>query len=48
MNAENTLVPTNEKLNLETYESEAHNREKYNEIAFKLMSQAGVKVIEKY
>lgn len=33
---------------VETYNSETHNREEYNEIAFKLMSQAGVNVIEKY
>ena len=33
---------------VETYNSETHNREEYNEIAFKLMSQAGVNIVDKY
>lgn len=30
---------------VETYNSENHNREEYNEIAFKLLNQSGIKVI---
>lgn len=30
---------------VETFNSEMHNREEYNEIAFKLLNQAGIKVI---
>ena len=29
---------------VETYNSDVHNREEYNEIAFKLMKQAGINV----
>lgn len=36
------IVPKNA---VETYNSENHNREEYNEIAFKLMEQAGIKCI---
>lgn len=32
---------------VETYNSPLHEREEYNEIAFKLMKQAGISVIEK-
>ncbi len=37
------IVPKNA---VETYNSENHNREEYNEIAFKLMKQAGIKILE--
>ena len=30
---------------VETYDSPTHNREEYNEMAFKLMSQAGINII---
>ena len=32
---------------VETYNSPMHLREEYNEIAFKLMKQAGISIIEK-
>lgn len=36
------IVPKNA---VETFNSETHKREEYNEMAFKLMAQAGVKVV---
>lgn len=30
----------------ETYDSATHNREEYNEMAYKLMSQAGIKIVK--
>lgn len=36
------IVPKNA---VETFNSDNHKREEYNEIAFKLMSQAGIKVV---
>lgn len=33
---------------VETYNSPMHNREEYNEFSYKLMSQAGIKVVESY
>lgn len=30
---------------VETYDSQKHKREEYNEMAFKLMSQAGIKIV---
>jgi nicotinamidase-related amidase len=39
------IVPKNV---VETYEAPTHNREEYNEIAFKLMRNAGVKVVEEF
>ncbi len=33
---------------VETYDAPNHNREEYNEIAFKLMKQAGINLIENY
>ena len=41
----NIIVP---KDAVETYNSPSHNREEYNEMAFKLMAQAGVFVAESY
>lgn len=38
-------VPKN---TVETYNADFHNRQEYNEIAFKLMKQAGVNVVDKY
>lgn len=40
----NIVVPQNA---VETYNSPWHNREEYNEMAFKLMEQAGIKVLRK-
>ena len=39
------IVPKN---TVETYDAPVHNRDEYNEISYKLMSQAGIKVIENY
>lgn len=39
------VVPKNA---VETYELPDHSREEYNEIAFKLLAQAGVKVVNNY
>lgn len=39
------IVPKNAT---ETYDAPNHNREEYNEIAFKLMANAGIKVVEDY
>jgi len=36
------IVPKNA---VETFNSDAHNRDEYNEIAFKLLVQAGIKLI---
>ena len=36
------IVPKNA---VETYNSENHNREEYNKMAFKLLSQSGIKII---
>ena len=33
---------------VETYDGDNHNREEYNNIAFKLLEQTGVKVVDKY
>ena len=33
---------------VETYDAPNHNREEYNEMSYKLMSQAGIKVVESY
>ena len=33
---------------VETYEGPNHDRNEYNEIAFKLMSNAGIKVVEEF
>ena len=30
----------------ETYDSDVHNRELYNDMAYKLMKQAGIKVVD--
>lgn len=38
------IVPKNA---VETYDSPTHSRDEYNEIAFKLLKQAGVAVVEK-
>lgn len=40
----NIIVPENA---VETYNAPWHNREEYNEMAFKLMEQAGIKVLRK-
>lgn len=39
------IIPKNA---VETYDSPTHPREEYNEIAFKLMSQTGIKLVETY
>ena len=39
------IIPKNA---VETYDSAAHPREEYNEIAFKLMAQLGIKLVETY
>lgn len=39
------IVPKNA---VETYDAPNHPREEYNEIAFKLFAQAGIKVVNKY
>ena len=39
------IVPKN---TVETYNAPVHNREEYNEMSYKLMSQAGIKVVESY
>ena len=39
------IVPKNV---VETYNAEAHNRDEYNEIAYKLMSQAGIRIVDNY
>lgn len=39
------IVPTNA---VETYDAPWHNRDEYNEIAYKLMKQAGVQLVKKY
>lgn len=41
----NIVVPKNV---VETYDAPYHSRDEYNEIAFKLMKQAGIKVVDKY
>ena len=38
----NIIVPENA---VETYDAPNHNRKEYNEMAFKLLTQAGIKVI---
>lgn len=40
----NIIVPENA---VETYNAPWHNREEYNEMAFKLMEQAGIRVLRK-
>ena len=30
---------------VETYDSPTHNRDEYNEMAFKLMGQAGIEIV---
>ena len=39
------IVPKN---TVETYNAPVHNREEYNEMSYKLISQAGIQVIENY
>lgn len=39
------IVPKNA---VETYNAPVHNREEYNEIGYKLMSNAGIKVVEEF
>ena len=39
------IVPTNA---VETYNSDNHKRDEYNEIAFKIMNQTGIKLVKKY
>lgn len=39
------VVPKNV---VETFDSETHKRDEYNQIAFKLMKQAGIEVVDKY
>ena len=39
------VVPTNA---CDTYDAINHNRDEYNSIAYKLMDQAGVKILKKY
>ncbi|MBQ8748916.1 MAG: cysteine hydrolase [Clostridia bacterium] len=41
----NIVVPMNV---VQTYDSPNHNKDEYNDIAFKLMRQAGIKVVENY
>lgn len=41
----NLIVPTNA---VETYDAPFHKREEYNEMAYKLLSQSGVKLVKKY
>lgn len=39
------IVPINA---VETYDAPNHNRDEYNDIAFKLMTQAGIQLVKKY
>ncbi len=39
------IVPTNA---VETYGADYHNRDEYNDMAFKLMNQAGIKLVKRY
>ena len=39
------VVPTN---CVDTYNNVNHNREDYNNMAFKLMEQGGIKLVKKY
>ena len=39
------IVPTNA---VETYGTDFHNRDEYNQMAFKLMKQAGIKLVKRY
>lgn len=39
------IVPTNA---VETYNSDSHKRDEYNEIAFKIMNQTGIKLVKRY
>lgn len=39
------IVPKNAN---DTYDAPNHNRDEYNEMAYKFMSQAGIKVVDKY
>jgi nicotinamidase-related amidase len=39
------IVPINA---IETYDAPWHNRDEYNEMAYKLMNQAGIKLVKKY
>ena len=41
----NIIVPKNA---VETFNSPTHNRDEWNEIAFKLMEQAGIQLVKKY
>ena len=41
----NIIIPKNA---VETYNSPTHPREEYNEIAFKLLTQTGITLVEKY
>jgi nicotinamidase-related amidase len=33
---------------VETYDAPNHNRDEYNEMAFKLMNQSGIKLVKRY
>ena len=39
------IIPKNA---VETYNGDNHNRDEYNNMAFKLLEQGGIKVVEKY
>ena len=39
------IIPTNA---VDTYDSFNHNKNEYNEMAFKLMEQAGIKLVRRY
>lgn len=41
----NIIIPINA---VETYNAPNHNREEYNEIAFKMLKQSGIKLVKKY
>ncbi|NLV90546.1 MAG: cysteine hydrolase [Tenericutes bacterium] len=41
----NITLPLNA---VETYNSESHNRDEYNNMAFKLMEQSGIKLVKRY
>ena len=41
----NIVVPTNL---VETYNSETHNRDEYNQMAFKLMQNSGIELVKRY
>lgn len=41
----NIIVPTNA---VETYHSLTHNRDEYNDMAFKMLKQSGIQLVKKY